>query len=84
MLEHGLQSTMFTPNNRAETGTQHVAFETVSFVLESERYVCQQRNAANGMACKGEEDQTISKYEYETCKNLEILFETELRLKEVQ
>ena len=43
---------------RAQMGEKCVALGTFSFLLESEKCGCQQRNAMNGMGCIGEAGQT--------------------------
>ena len=53
----------FVPSDRAEMGESTLPLE-FSFVLESERCGCQQRNAVNGKGRKGKADQTSTAEQY--------------------
>ena len=54
----------FVQSDRAELGESTLPFELFSFVLESERCGCQQRNAVNGKGRKGKGDQTSTAEQY--------------------
>ena len=55
----------FFPSDMAEMGESTLPLELfLSFVLESERCGCQQRNAVNGKERKGKGDQTSTAEQY--------------------
>ena len=58
VFEHDVQSGGVCSKWQGRIRRKHAAPWTFSFMLESERCGCQQRNAVNGKRRKGEEDQT--------------------------
>ena len=58
LLQHSLQSMGVYSMWQGPDGKKHVALGNFSFVLESEKCGCQQRNTVNQMGCIGEAGQT--------------------------
>ena len=64
MFEHDIQSKGVCSKRQGQDGRKHAALGTFSFVLESERCGCQQRNAVSGKGRKGKGDQTSTAEQY--------------------
>ena len=64
VLEHDVQSKGVCSKWQGRDGRKHTALGTFSFVLESDRCGCQQRNAVNRKGRKGKGNQTSTAEQY--------------------